>query len=226
MNAWRVIPHLVFDRLPRAGVAVALGLLVVAPFRASSGAGPANGLVVLVLTAACVLVWDGAVSADRRSGMSRILFARPVSPAAYYCAVHASATLCVLASAMLVGLSFGGPFALRACAASLLAAAVVGSWAFALSAVLPRADGLATTAGLLAAAVLPRLATGDPTVRLIIDAAGFILPPFTRLVTIQTDFLTRGEVTLNGLPAMAGWCAATFSVGLWVAARRNLDQPE
>lgn len=240
LNVFRYFPYLVLDRMPRSLVALGVGLLLVVPFARGPGDAPAAGLMILALTAACVLVWDGLVSGDRRGGTARILFARPVQRAAYYAGAHAAAILCLVAVSFLLGCATGilgseGPDSTAALPisavarltvlAGLLAAGVAGSLTFALSALLPRGDGIAATAALLAAVVLPRIVDGTPFAAVIEGLVARALPPVTRMTEIQVALLSGAEVTPGAVAGVAAWCIAVLAMGMWVAVTKDLEPP-
>jgi ABC-type transport system involved in multi-copper enzyme maturation permease subunit len=235
----RYLPYVFVDRLSRAVVALGAGVLLVAPFASASVDGPATGLTILSLAVACVLIWDGLVSGERRAGFARLLFSRPVHPAAYYTAVHAVAIACIVAVAVLLGGAIGlvgeagalhatassTAIALRTARAALVAAGVVGSLTFALSALMPRGEGIASAAVLVAAASLPRIAAGLPYADVISGTLGRVLPPVTRMTEIQAGVLSGSELMPGGWPLVAGWSVVVFGVGLWAAVLKDLDPP-
>jgi hypothetical protein len=173
-----------------------------------------------------LILLAGFISGDRRLGYSRLYFAQPLSPLAFYglrwalgvgLAIGVAAVFLVVGQLVAWGEFRGGLEGLQLAALSALAYG--GLLAF-LSAVLPRADGwVALLLFVFTHIWLTLLGMGaDPLPPPLRDALNFVLPPQTALSDVYAA-LVAGEHDVGAAAYAAGyglvWLVAAGVVLRW-----------
>lgn len=165
---------------------------------------------------------NGIVANDRKFGFYRFLFAKPVTPAAYYGAEFVVCGICFLALSALVTLLYGAVVEpvlsaplLISIAAGYICYAGLG---FALSA-LSRWDWLSLVAVAGAADVLWKLygASTNPFAALL-----RLLPPVHRTAEVYARAASGMALPWHSVLWLAGYGAIAFAAGLAILRHRRL----
>ncbi|MEO8908929.1 MAG: hypothetical protein ABI408_01710 [Gemmatimonadaceae bacterium] len=206
-------------------IGLLLGYVLLEPLRRAMGAGfsvdassPARPVLIMVTSSivslAVLMAVNGIVSTDRKMGYYRFLFAKPVSPVAYYAQlffvymVGVLASMLVLASLLhSVTPSFG---IVKFLIYTALIFVAMGGIGFFIS-VATRFDWLTLAAVWLGSRVLRDIYGSKPG---LAGKLVQVLPPVHKLNDIATDIIVNGSAAASDVVWLAGYGAVFFVLGL------------
>jgi hypothetical protein len=206
-------------------IGLMLGYVLIEPLRRTLGpafsinaASPARPVIVMVsssiVSLAVLIAVNGIVSTDRKAGYYRFLFAKPVSPVAYYaqlffvCMAGVMATMLVLSSLLhTVVPSFSVVHFLLYTAVVFVAMGGIG---FFIS-VATRFDWLTLAAVWLGSRILRDVYGVKPGLpgKLV-----QILPPVHKLNDMATDIIANGTAVASDVVWLMAYGAVFFVLGL------------
>jgi hypothetical protein len=209
------------------------GYTFIAPLRAAMGAafaiGPASPtwpLVIMVTSSVVALsvliALNGIVSNDRKMGYYRLLFSKPVSPAAYYAQLFFVYMAGVLAAMLLLSEVLHSIVPTFSVFNYLLYAAVIyiamGGIGFFLSAFI-RFDWVALAAVWLGSHMLRDVYGPKPGWT---SKAVELLPPVHKLTDVSISLITNGTAHTSDVLWLLGYGALFFALGLLILRRGSL----
>lgn len=214
-------------------IGVLWGYVLIEPIRRAMGAAftigtssPTWPLIVTVtssvVSVSVLIALNGIVSTDRKMGYYRFLFAKPVSPVAYYAQLFFVYMAGVLASMLILSWVLHVVVPTFNIFNFLLYAAIIyiamGGIGFFVS-VATRFDWLTLAAVWLGSRILRDLYGPRPDWR---SKAVELLPPVHKLNDVSFSLLTYGTADTSDVLWLLGYGALFFALGLFILRRGSL----
>ncbi|MGI8401981.1 MAG: hypothetical protein ACR2NS_10335 [Gemmatimonadaceae bacterium] len=206
-------------------IGLLLGYVLIEPLRRAMGAGfsidassPARPVLIMVTSSivslAVLIAVNGIVSTDRKMGYYRFLFAKPVSPVAYYAQLFLVYLVGVLAAMLVLSGLLRTVVPSFSIVHFLLYTALVfvamGGIGFFIS-VATRFDWLTLAAVWLGSRVLRDIYGEKPG---LAGKLVQILPPVHKLNDLATNLIANGTAATRDVVWLAGYGAVFFVLGL------------
>jgi len=233
MNRGRLARYTVWqfrDFVVERGIAIVmigllLGYVLIEPLRRGLGTAfstdatsPGRPVLIMVsssiVSLAVLIAVNGIVSTDRKAGYYRFLFAKPVSPVAYYAQLFFVYMIGVLATMLVLSGLLHTVVPSFSIIHFLLYTAVVfvamGGIGFFIS-VATRFDWLTLAAVWLGSRIMRDLYGGKPGLR---GKLVQILPPVHKLNDMATDIIANGTAVASDVAWLMAYGAVFFVLGL------------